>query len=179
MAKKVFDVGPKLRQIRILRRYFGDRYICVDRFAKSVDINLDITQMPEIGDCQYSLIICSHVLEHVEDDKAAVEEFSRILEVGGRVACLVPIDKSLVDKREGSGVETTSERWSNYLDGDHLRLYSRRSLENLFTSCGFSVTYFTFSDLGDALGSKLGLASDSRIYIFTKTKGRTYSTTLS
>lgn len=173
---RVLDVGPKLRQIRRLRQHFGDHYVCVDRFAKHVDMNLDITHMPEVGDDQFSLIICSHVLEHVENDRAAVKEFSRILEVGGRVACLVPIDKSLVDKLEGSDTETPAERWSKYLDGDHRRLYSRRSLEDLFKSYGFSVSYFTFSDLGGPLGSKLGLAADSRIYLFKNTKGSTRST---
>lgn len=171
--KRVLDVGPKGRQIRRLRQHFGDRYVCVDRFAKNVDLNLDITHMPEVEDNQFGLVICSHVLEHVEDDRAAVKEFSRILEVGGWVACLVPIDKGLINKLEGSHSETPSERWSRYLDGDHRRLYSRRSLEELFQSHGFSVSYFTFNDLGASLGSKLGLAADSRIYLFKNTKRST------
>lgn len=36
------------------------------------------------------LIVCSHVLEHIEDDTAAIKEMYRVLKVGGEVIIQIP-----------------------------------------------------------------------------------------
>jgi SAM-dependent methyltransferase len=49
----------------------------------------DALRFPFAGDT-FDKIICSEVIEHVEDDRKGVEELARILNAGGRIAITVP-----------------------------------------------------------------------------------------
>ena len=44
-----------------------------------VDDVVDITDMPMYADGSFDFFICSHVLEHVSDDRRALNELYRIL----------------------------------------------------------------------------------------------------
>ena len=56
-----------------------------------VDVAADITALP-FEDGAFDAILCSHVLEHVEDDRAAMAELARVLRPGGWLLVLVPLD---------------------------------------------------------------------------------------
>jgi SAM-dependent methyltransferase len=97
--------------------------------------------LPFPGDT-FDLILSHEVLEHVQDDRAAVEEMVRALESGGRLAIFVP--------NRGYPFETHGIYWRgayrfgnipliNYLPrylrdrlAPHVQIYSRRDLERLF-----------------------------------------------
>ncbi len=70
-------------------------------------------------------IVCGEVLEHLEDDLAAVKEFFRTLKPGGICVVTVP-----ADQRKWSFVD----EWSG-----HFRRYTKDSLTELFTQAGFHV----------------------------------------
>lgn len=55
----------------------------MDLFMEDVDYKADIQDMWQIGDNTYDFWICSHVLEHVRDDRKALKELYRILKPGG------------------------------------------------------------------------------------------------
>jgi SAM-dependent methyltransferase len=70
------------------------------------------------------------VLEHIEDDRAAVASLSTLLPVGGRVYLTVPAYQWL---------------WSSEDDlGGHHRRYTRASLARLFARAGFIVEHSTY-----------------------------------
>lgn len=91
----------------------------------------------------FDLILSHEVLEHVQDDRAAVAEMVRVLKKGGRLVLFVP--------NRGYPFETHGIYWRgryhfgniplvNYLPtrwrdrlAPHVRAYSRRDLERLFT----------------------------------------------
>jgi SAM-dependent methyltransferase len=52
---------------------------------------VDIQRMP-FPDGSYDFLLCNHVLEHVEDDRAAMRELARILRPGGVAVLTVPGD---------------------------------------------------------------------------------------
>jgi SAM-dependent methyltransferase len=52
-------------------------------------LRLDITDMDLPGG-SFELILCSHVLEHVPDDRAAMSELHRVLSPGGLALVLTP-----------------------------------------------------------------------------------------
>jgi SAM-dependent methyltransferase len=55
-----------------------------------VDCPVDLTELPfEDGSCDF--IFASHVLEHIEDDRRAIEEIRRVLRPGGMAVLPVPI----------------------------------------------------------------------------------------
>ena len=52
--------------------------------------HMDITAIPR-PDASYDATLCSHVLEHVGDDRAALRELHRVLVPGGWAVLQVPI----------------------------------------------------------------------------------------
>jgi ubiquinone/menaquinone biosynthesis C-methylase UbiE len=55
-----------------------------------VDYHVDLQKLP-FKDATYDFIFASHVLEHVPDDKKAIQEIRRILKPGGIAILPVPI----------------------------------------------------------------------------------------
>ena len=54
------------------------------------DDRVDIARLP-YADESFDIVLCSHVLEHVPDDRAAIHELARIVKPGGTVVVVVPI----------------------------------------------------------------------------------------
>ena len=57
-------------------------------------MELDITDLPFTDEC-FDLILCSHVLEHVHDDRSAMRELYRVLAPGGIVVFETPNPENL------------------------------------------------------------------------------------
>jgi len=90
----------------------------------------------------FDVILSHEVIEHVQDDRAAIREMVRVLKTGGRIALFCP--------NRGYPVETHGIYWKgkyyfgnklfvNYLPrrwrdrlAPHVRVYSRGDLEKLF-----------------------------------------------
>jgi SAM-dependent methyltransferase len=82
------------------------------------------------ADNHFDLVWASEVIEHIADTAAWLSEVRRVLAPGGRLALTTP-DHSRMRLLVG-GVE----RYSQPL-GDHLHLYTRRSLRDLLADFGF------------------------------------------
>lgn len=78
----------------IQRKNWFDCYHTADLMMESTDFKVDLMQLP-FSDNSYDFFICSHVLEHVEDDKKAMRELYRILKAGGKGILMVPISTVL------------------------------------------------------------------------------------
>ena len=76
---------------------------------------------------QVDTVVCLNVLEHIENDMAALESMRRVLVPGGRAIILVPNDPSAygsLDKVIG-----------------HYRRYTRPQLEALLTGAGYDIEH--------------------------------------
>ena len=82
----------------------------------------DITDLP-FEDEAFDVVICNHVLEHVEDDAAAISETFRVLRPGGHAFMLHPLDESRQTTLEDPGVTSGRERRRLYGQRDHVRIY--------------------------------------------------------
>ena len=65
-------------------------YGSADLLMPDADHHVDITAMP-FDDEQFDFFICSHVLEHVDNDDAAIGELYRILKTAGYGILMAPI----------------------------------------------------------------------------------------
>ena len=77
------DFGPHVALSEAIKSYPFLNYRSADLFKDNVDDKVDITNMPIYEDDSIDIFICSHVLEHVEDDRKAIAELYRILKPGG------------------------------------------------------------------------------------------------
>ncbi|WP_345785318.1 methyltransferase domain-containing protein [Thalassobacterium sedimentorum] len=117
-------------------------YLTTDLFMPNVDKVEDITKM-SFPDNAFDLIYCSNVLEHIEDDKAAMSELYRILRPGGQAIIQVPIIGETT--YEDPNIRSETERYKHFGQGDHVRVYGT-DIEERLTSAGFDVSPFDILD---------------------------------
>jgi Methyltransferase domain len=110
-----------------LRRRFEEiknlRYVTADLAHPGVDLVLDVTSL-HLPDASFDAILCSHVLEHVDDDRAAIAELRRITSPGGWCAVMVPLDLRREHTYEDSSITSPEDRRRAFWQHDHVRLYA-------------------------------------------------------
>jgi SAM-dependent methyltransferase len=91
----------------------------------------NVTKLP-FKDGAFSKIICSEVLEHIPEEKSAVDELMRVLNEDGAIGISVPhyLAESICWKLSG-------EYYG--FPGGHIRKYKTRELLDLVKSAGLSV----------------------------------------
>lgn len=94
-----------------------------------VEVQADAQALP-FGAGSFDALLCSHVLEHVDDDLAAAREFARVLRPGGVALIQVPVDDTLTETYE-TDATTPSERLAAYGQDDHVRLYAPDVVDRL------------------------------------------------
>ena len=115
-------IAPESCLAEGLRRCYPTGYVSADLQRDDVDIKLDITNS-HLPDEQFDMICCSHVLEHVDDDRAAIREIYRMLKAGGTALLMVPITEEAT--YEDPSVTTPEEREEKFGQSDHVRAYGR------------------------------------------------------
>ena len=91
-AEKVLWVGPiNENECRVLAETKGcNEYIAIDLEGRR-GIVMDVQNMSDFSDDYFDLVVCFHILEHVDDDDEALCEIQRVLKEGGRLLFQVPI----------------------------------------------------------------------------------------
>ncbi|MEP6737048.1 MAG: class I SAM-dependent methyltransferase [Chryseolinea sp.] len=99
------------------------RYITADIESPLAKVKMDIHAMP-FNDNSFDLVLCNHVLEHVQDDIKAVSEITRVLRPGGLAILQVPFFRPIPDKTfEDPSVTDKREREKLFGQDDHVRRY--------------------------------------------------------
>jgi SAM-dependent methyltransferase len=97
-----------------LARERGIRYLTADLDPTGVDRQLDITGL-DLPDNAFDAVMCSHVLEHVPDDAAAMRELRRVTAPGGWCLVMVPLDLTRARTYEDQAVTTPEAREHEFL----------------------------------------------------------------
>jgi SAM-dependent methyltransferase len=142
--KKMLHVAPEPELSRLIQKAAYIDYLSADLFAPDimvkVMVKMDITDI-QYPDNTFDVIYCSHVLEHVPDDRKAIREFFRVLKDGGWAIVQVPI---IADTTfEDLTVINPKERERLFGQFDHVRRYGPDYKDRL-TEAGFSVTVDPF-----------------------------------
>jgi SAM-dependent methyltransferase len=142
----------------------GFRYVTADLDPAGVDVQLDITRMP-LEDGAFDAVICSHVLEHVDDDAAAMSELRRVTAPGGWCLVMVPADVSRAATYEDAAIVAPEARREAFLQDDHVRLYGRDVRDRL-GAAGFAVEVIKPLDaFGEPVVRRAGLLPGDWIFL--------------
>jgi SAM-dependent methyltransferase len=141
-GQRVLHVAPDRSLRERIQAVPGITYIAGDKKEPGYTyppgtLDLDVTAMPFAND-HFDLVICSHVLEHVPDDRAAMRELFRVLKPGGLAILLVPMSAQPTTD-EDPAVTDPDERLRRFGQRDHVRLYGRDYFDRL-RAAGFTVT---------------------------------------
>jgi len=108
-------------------------YHCVDKYAdKEYVSKTDINDMDSFKDNFFDIIVCSHVLEHIPDDRKALEEIHRIVKKDGLVFISIPIDGDKTEIWSEEKIKKVHEKRKTIEYRDHYRTYGRVDAFNLF-----------------------------------------------
>jgi SAM-dependent methyltransferase len=111
--------------------------------------NMDVTDL-RFEDGRFDVILCSHVLEHVIDDRKAMRELFRVLRPGGWAIIQSPTRRGGEETTlEDPTIVSPRERERVFGQRDHLRFYSRRDYVERLTAAGFTVTVDAYTDAMD------------------------------
>ena len=97
------------------------RYSAIDLYDPAAPERMDVEHL-RFADRTFDLVLCSHVLEHVADDRRALSEMARVLRPGGRAVILVPLDLKRPHTFEDPSLRTPSERLAAFGHPYHRRI---------------------------------------------------------
>lgn len=132
--KRVLHFAPEPQLLNVLKAS-AKKYVTAN-YAAPADMNLDMTNMPEVPAEAFDLVVACDVLEHVSSDRAALKEIRRILTKGGWAILTVPQKDGLADTFEDPTVVDPAERERVFGQFDHLRIYGQ-SFPRILESEGF------------------------------------------
>lgn len=100
----------------------AEEYVSADLMA-AADLKLNIEAL-DLPDRAFDTILCSHVLEHVDDAKALAELY-RVLNPGGVAILAVPLVDGWEETYEDPSIRSPAERRLHFGQHDHVRIYGR------------------------------------------------------
>jgi ubiquinone/menaquinone biosynthesis C-methylase UbiE len=134
-TKRMLHIAPEQSFEGRLKKQLGLGYITADICPGRATVQMDIIDIQFPNEI-FDVIYCSHVLEHVSDDKRAICELYRVLKSSGWAILAVPI---LLDKTfENPMITSPEERQKLFGQYDHVRIYGLDFLERL-KEAGFNV----------------------------------------
>jgi SAM-dependent methyltransferase len=148
-----------------LAQLSGVRYVTTDLDpAQDVALRLDVTAI-DLPDGAYDAVICSHVLEHVPDDGAAMRELRRVTAPGGWCLVMVPLALDRGATYEDPAISSPEERRREFLQADHVRLYAPDIIDRL-RAAGFDVDVVDLhSELCPDEAARHGLLASDLIFL--------------
>jgi SAM-dependent methyltransferase len=163
--RRMLHVAPERVLERAFRRLRHVFYVTADLRSPRVAVKMDVAGIP-CADQSFDTIYCSHVLEHVTDDRRAMREFHRVLAPQGWAVIVVPL--TVGQTLEDATVVDAAGRTRVYGHPDHVRRYGPDCRERL-RAAGFAVSAYTADDAGDTRQTaRLGLRRDEVIYYCTR-----------
>lgn len=135
---KVLHFAPEQAFYKRFRKQKNLEYTTTDLLSPLADVKADICNLP-FQDNTYDIILCNHVLEHIPDDKKAMQELYRVLKPGGMGIFQIPQDLSREVTFSDDTITDQKERAKIFGQYDHVRVYGRDYFEKL-RSIGFKVT---------------------------------------
>jgi SAM-dependent methyltransferase len=138
-------------------------YATADIVQGRADKVLNIEDMRTEVSESYDWIICSHVLEHVDDAKA-LRELNRILKLDGLLMLMVPLVEGWTHTYEDPSITTPAGRLRFFGQHDHVRFYGA-DVRDRITGAGFALNEFTAEE---PYVSRYGLLRGYKLFFATK-----------
>jgi len=164
---QLLEIAPWRALSRWLRTRVNLNYVGLDQNPVGDHVNIigDAVAIPlAAGSCD--IVLCIHVLEHIEADRTAISELFRVLRPGGTAIVSVPLQFD-GPTREDPSVASPAERKRLFGEEEHLRFYGT-DLTDRLAIAGFQVEFESASNIADDACRRYGLRRDENIFVCRK-----------
>lgn len=141
--QKVLHIAPEQCFLKKFKQQKNLEYITADLESPIADVKADICDLP-FKDEEFDVIFCNHVLEHIPNDKKAMQELFRVLKKGGYGIFQIPQDLSRDVTFEDNSIVDKEERTKIFGQYDHVRVYGLDYFNKL-QDIGFRVKAIEYS----------------------------------
>ena len=164
----VLEIAPTTVLSDLVRDVSGSIYLTIDRFPETslrkIDVKADVVSMP-LASKSVGFVLCSHVLEHVPDDRAAAAEIARVLHPQGSALVITPRRRGQTTDEDPDA--TPEERIRRFNQADHVRYYGD-DLEERLESAGLRVATYPYEKLlPRPLLDVIGVYNNASVWIVT------------
>jgi SAM-dependent methyltransferase len=160
---RLLHVAPESHLTRMFRAATHVHYVSMDLSkARRPRLRANLEQLA-FRDASFDAIYCSHVLEHVPDDRRAMRELRRVLKPEGWAILQVPIIRDVTF--EDPAITSEPERLAAYGQHDHVRAYGFDYRDRL-NDAGFAVTVDPYvRTLPEPELARLGFMATEDVYL--------------
>ncbi|SFH97900.1 Methyltransferase domain-containing protein [Halpernia frigidisoli] len=134
-SRSIFKKLSKNSEINYFPTDFSDEFLSVYHY--------DITKIEAESD-KFDLIMCYHILEHIDEDAFAMAELFRVLKPGG--TCLIQTPFKEGEIYEDDTKKSEKQRLEFFGQEDHVRIYSVNGLKQRLENAGFNIEIKKFEE---------------------------------
>ena len=166
---RMLHIAPELSLMRRFSKMYAreaERYVTADLESPLADMHFDVQEIP-LEDGAFDVVICNHIMEHVEDDRRAMRELHRILRRGGWGVVLSPVEREREYTFEDDSITDREERTRIFGQYDHRRIYGRDYADRL-REAGFEVLVIPYYEAFTEAERALYALTDEDLYIVRK-----------
>lgn len=163
-SHKVLEIGPSLGLSRALVSRRDLDYVTVANDAKTPRLSVlgDSVRLP-FADASFDVVICQHVLEHIEDDRSSLAEIRRVLKDDGWAIISAPIRLDQPTYEDPS-ITDPGERARAFGERSHVRWYGHDFGERL-KAAGLESSMDRGDTIDEAVRKRFGLRPDENLFV--------------
>jgi len=168
----LLHIAPEVSLSEAFRKNKKVNYYAIDKFESGYHYPkyvqaMDLTDL-KFQNGFFDLVICSHVLEHIEEDTLAIQNILRVLKSNGICYLVVPYFPELEKTYQNPSTNTDALRFLHYGQHDHVRKYGTDFRDRLTKAgCHVSIIYFK-DNYSKSEQIKLGFLNSELIFQIAK-----------
>jgi SAM-dependent methyltransferase len=164
----VLHIAPEPCFMKPFEKQHSEKYITADIESPLAKVKMDIHEIP-FPDDHFDVVLCNHVLEHVDNDIKAMSEIHRVLKPGGFAVMQVPFFAPVPDVTfEDLSITNPREREKAFGQSDHVRMFGKDYAKRIERS-GLKAEASQFAlELPEAKVLRYGLVRNEILYLGRK-----------
>lgn len=158
---QVLHIAPEPCFMHRFEKIHGQGYVTADIESPLAKVKMDIHQIP-FAENTFDVVLCNHVLEHVQNDIVAMSEIRRVLKPGGWAIMQVPFFSPVPDTTyEDATITDPRQREQAFGQDDHVRKFGKDYAQRI-EQAGLTAVPDAFAREVDA--SRWGISAGEIIY---------------